>query len=78
MNSKIFVCQSRDCGKESCRLCKEENHIPFKRGEVEKKSTSSANIKDALHCTWDDAEAAKAALEDFGRSPCPSLLKSTA
>jgi len=36
--NKIFVCQAAGCGKESCRLCKEENHIPLKCQEVEKKS----------------------------------------
>jgi len=36
--NKVFVCYAKDCGKESCRLCKEESHIPLRCEEVEKKS----------------------------------------
>lgn len=39
--NKIFVCQREECGKESCRLCKEENHIPLRCHEVEKKDQMS-------------------------------------
>ena len=28
MEDKVLVCRSPDCGRESCRLCKEPNHIP--------------------------------------------------
>ena len=34
--NKIFKCQNPDCGKESCRLCKEISHIPLRCEEVEK------------------------------------------
>ena len=34
--NKIFICQNPDCGKESCRLCKEISHIPLRCEEVEK------------------------------------------
>ena len=34
--NKVFVCQNPDCGKESCRLCKEISHIPLRCEEVEK------------------------------------------
>ncbi len=36
--NKIFHCQNPDCGKESCRLCKEISHIPLRCDEVEKDS----------------------------------------
>mmetsp|Transcript_77181 Transcript_77181/g.153019 ORF Transcript_77181/g.153019 Transcript_77181/m.153019 type:complete len:507 (-) Transcript_77181:34-1554(-) len=36
--NKVFVCYAEDCGKESCRLCREESHIPLRCEEVEKKS----------------------------------------
>ena len=34
--NKLFACQNPDCGKESCRLCKEISHIPLRCEEVEK------------------------------------------
>ena len=34
--NKVFRCENPDCGKESCRLCKEPNHVPLKCDEVEK------------------------------------------
>jgi len=34
--NKIFNCQNPDCAKESCRLCREVNHIPQRCEEVEK------------------------------------------
>lgn len=34
--NKVFNCQNPDCGKESCRLCKEMSHIPLRCEEVEK------------------------------------------
>ncbi|PSN44723.1 hypothetical protein C0J52_16651 [Blattella germanica] len=33
---KIFKCLNPDCMRESCRLCKEPNHIPLRCEEVEK------------------------------------------
>jgi len=42
--NKIFVCQNEECGKESCRLCKEENHIPLKCCEVERKKQTSYRV----------------------------------
>ncbi|KAL5009402.1 hypothetical protein ScPMuIL_014983 [Solemya velum] len=32
---KVFKCLNPDCLKESCRLCKEPNHIPLRCNEVE-------------------------------------------
>mmetsp|Transcript_14661 Transcript_14661/g.32933 ORF Transcript_14661/g.32933 Transcript_14661/m.32933 type:complete len:851 (-) Transcript_14661:120-2672(-) len=42
--NKVFVCLNDDCGKESCRLCKEENHIPLRCSEVEKKSQTTHRV----------------------------------
>jgi len=36
--NKIFQCQNPECGKESCRMCKEIAHIPLRCEEVEKDS----------------------------------------
>lgn len=35
-SDKIFRCLNPDCMKESCRKCKEPNHVPLKCEEVEK------------------------------------------
>ncbi|XP_018569505.1 E3 ubiquitin-protein ligase RNF216-like [Anoplophora glabripennis] len=35
-SDKIFRCLNPDCMKESCRKCKEPNHLPLKCEEVEK------------------------------------------
>lgn len=59
--NKIFVCMAAECGKESCRLCKEENHLPLRCHEVEKKpqmdhrkmveeSMANALIRECLAC----------------------------
>jgi TRIAD3 protein (E3 ubiquitin-protein ligase RNF216) len=42
--NKIFVCQSAACGKHSCRLCKQESHIPLRCEEVEKKVQASFRL----------------------------------
>ena len=34
--NKHFVCRNPDCGKDSCRICKEISHIPLRCEEVEK------------------------------------------
>ena len=34
--NKVFICQNPDCGKESCRLCREISHIPLRCDEIEK------------------------------------------
>ncbi|VVC42654.1 Hypothetical protein CINCED_3A016054 [Cinara cedri] len=33
---KIFSCLNPECGKEICRICREENHVPLKCNEIEK------------------------------------------
>lgn len=38
---KVFKCLNQECLKESCRLCKEPNHIPLKCNEVEKQSATN-------------------------------------
>nr|CAD7452682.1 unnamed protein product [Timema tahoe] len=35
-DDKVFRCLNLDCMKESCRLCKEVNHVPLRCDEVEK------------------------------------------
>ncbi|XP_078001133.1 uncharacterized protein LOC144453676 [Glandiceps talaboti] len=35
---KVFKCLNTDCLKESCRLCKELNHVPLRCEEVEKEN----------------------------------------
>jgi len=35
-DDKIFRCLNPECMKETCRLCKEPNHIPLRCDEVEK------------------------------------------
>ncbi|XP_034235979.1 uncharacterized protein LOC117642170 isoform X3 [Thrips palmi] len=37
-DDKVFRCLNPDCMKESCRLCKEESHVPLRCEEVERKS----------------------------------------
>ena len=32
----MFRCHDPDCGKESCRLCRELSHIPLRCDEIEK------------------------------------------
>ncbi|XP_018564406.1 uncharacterized protein LOC108905853 isoform X2 [Anoplophora glabripennis] len=41
---KIFRCLNPDCMKESCRKCKEPNHLPLKCEEVEKDEDIKARI----------------------------------
>ncbi|KAK3591594.1 hypothetical protein CHS0354_013776 [Potamilus streckersoni] len=38
---KVFHCQNAECLKESCRLCKEPNHIPLRCDEIEKQGETS-------------------------------------
>ena len=45
---KVFVCRNPDCGRESCRLCKESNHVPLKCDEVEKTEGTRKEIEEKL------------------------------
>ncbi|KAL4237880.1 hypothetical protein ACF0H5_002590 [Mactra antiquata] len=38
---KVFKCLNQECLKESCRLCKEPNHVPLKCNEVEKQCATN-------------------------------------
>ncbi|KAL3872808.1 hypothetical protein ACJMK2_036008 [Sinanodonta woodiana] len=38
---KVFCCQNLDCLKESCRLCKEPNHIPLHCDEIKKQGETN-------------------------------------
>ncbi|KAJ8309325.1 hypothetical protein KUTeg_014199 [Tegillarca granosa] len=40
-DDKVFKCLNQDCLKDSCRLCKEPNHIPLRCNEVEKQGETS-------------------------------------
>ena len=39
---KLFRCQNPDCLCVTCRFCKEENHLPLRCSEVEKKSDANS------------------------------------
>ncbi|CAG9859328.1 unnamed protein product [Phyllotreta striolata] len=41
---RIFRCLNPDCMKESCRSCKNENHIPYRCDEVEKDDEVKARV----------------------------------
>ena len=45
---KVLVCKSPDCGRESCRLCRESNHIPLRCEEVEKTEEARKEIEEQL------------------------------
>lgn len=34
--SKVFQCEGEECGRESCRKCKKETHVPFDCDELQK------------------------------------------
>ena len=45
---KVLVCRNPDCGRESCRLCKESNHVPLRCDEVEKTEGARKEIEENL------------------------------
>ena len=45
---KVLVCKNPECGRESCRLCKEPNHIPLRCEEVEKGEETRKKIEERL------------------------------
>jgi len=45
MDDRILACRNPDCGRESCRLCKEPSHVPLRCDEVEKKDEEEARKK---------------------------------
>jgi len=42
---KVVRCGNPECGKESCRLCQEDNHIPLTCDEVEKDSDVADRVR---------------------------------
>ena len=45
---KVLVCRNPDCGRESCRLCREPNHVPLRCEEVEKGEQARKMIEEKL------------------------------
>ena len=45
---KVVVCRNPDCGRESCRMCKESNHVPQRCDEVEKTEGLRKEIEEKL------------------------------
>ena len=44
-DDRVLACRNPECGRESCRLCKEPNHVPLRCDEVEKKDEEEARKK---------------------------------
>jgi hypothetical protein len=45
---RVLVCRNPDCGRESCRLCMENNHVPLRCDEVEKTDEVRKKIEEKL------------------------------
>ena len=45
---KVLVCRNPDCGRESCRQCRETNHVPRRCDEVEKTEGVRKEIEEKL------------------------------
>ena len=45
---KVVVCRNPQCGRESCRLCRESNHIPLRCDEVKKADGLRKEIEERL------------------------------
>ena len=45
---KVLICRNSGCGRESCRLCKESNHVPLRCDEVEKTEGTRKEIEEKL------------------------------
>jgi len=46
VDDKILACRNPDCGRDSCRLCKEPSHVPLRCEEVEKKEETRKKIEE--------------------------------
>ena len=44
----VLVCRNPDCGRESCRLCRETNHVPLCCHEVKKTEGVRKQIEEKL------------------------------
>lgn len=42
--NRIFICQNPTCKKESCRICGEAAHLPFRCDEIEKKEATDKRV----------------------------------
>eukprot|EP00929_Paragymnodinium_shiwhaense_P001582 TRINITY_DN101819_c0_g1_i1.p1 TRINITY_DN101819_c0_g1~~TRINITY_DN101819_c0_g1_i1.p1 ORF type:complete len:779 (+),score=150.40 TRINITY_DN101819_c0_g1_i1:145-2481(+) len=80
--NKIYVCQAIDCGKESCRLCKRESHIPYRCEEVETKTKeghrlaveeamTDALVRDCPHCKSKGVSTRFVKEADCNKMTCP-------
>jgi len=79
--NKVFVCQAPECGKESCRLCKQENHLPQKcdlerkcqaehRHTVEE-SMSAALIRECPFCRTKGVSSRFVKTDGCNKMTCP-------
>ena len=44
-DDKVLACRNPECGRESCRLCKEPNHVPLRCDEVVNKDEETTRKK---------------------------------
>jgi len=44
-DDKVLVCRNPECGRDSCRLCQEPNHVPLRCNEVEKQDQEEERKK---------------------------------
>lgn len=47
-HDKVLVCMNPECGRQSCRLCKEPSHIPLRCEELERTESMRKKIEEDL------------------------------
>ena len=47
-DDKVLVCRNPECGRDSCRLCQEPNHVPLRCDEVKDGETERKRIEEQL------------------------------
>merc|ERR1719209_127902 len=53
---RVLVCGNPQCGKQTCRLCKEDSHVPLACDEVEKDAEVAELFWKARKCSvWNFA-----------------------